>query len=333
MTTRRVARVSRFGDAGAMVLATERLREPRGTEVVVRVTHASLGSTDLLARRGGYVFQPLPGFVTGYDFVGVLESESAVSVALGLRTGARVAGALPRMGAHATRLVLSPTFLVALPEGLDPAVAATLPLDALTASRALTLAGPARSLLVQGASGAVGSLAVQLAQRDGGASTARVIGTASARSREAAARLGIPLVDYTLPDWPRRVCEVAGGPVEAAIDHTGSPQVREALSPDGVLVHTAFVGRPGHERADSLRGGLTAARHARSRPREAVVSIPTFVLRRRPEYRRVLAALLADAAEGRLTPPEPVVVPLGEVWEAHRQAEALEAGRKVVLAP
>ncbi|MDN4613963.1 zinc-binding dehydrogenase [Leifsonia sp. F6_8S_P_1B] len=329
MTTRRVARVSRFGDVGAMVLADEWMRAPRGTEVEVRVTHASLGSTDLLARRGGYVLQPMPGFVTGYDFVGVLESESAVSVALGLRAGARVVGTLPRMGAHATRLVLSPTFLVALPEGLDPAVAATLPLDALTASRALALAGPARSLLVQGASGAVGSLAVQLAQRV----ERTIVGTASARSRDVAAALGIPLVDYTKPDWPAAVRAQAGGAVEAAIDHTGSPLVREALAPDGILVHTAFVGRPGHERADSLRGGLAAARNRRSQPREAVVSIPTFVLRRRPEYRRVLTGLLADAAEGRLAAPEPVVVPLGEVWDAHRAAEAATPGTKVVLAP
>lgn len=329
MTTRRVARVSRFGDAGAMVLADERMREPRGTEVVVRVTHASLGSTDLLARRGGYVLQPLPGFITGYDFVGVLESESAVSLALGLRTGARVAGALPRMGAHATRMVLSPTFLVAVPEGLDSAVAATLPLDALTASRAVALAGPARSLLVQGASGAVGSLAVQLARRP----ERLIVGTASARSRDAAEALGIPLVDYTRAGWPAAVRDAAGGAVEAAIDHTGSPLVREAIAPDGVLIHTAFVGRPGHERGDSLRGGLAAAGRRRSQPREAVVSIPTFVLRRRPRYRRLLAQLLADAAAGRLTAPEPVVVALDDVWDAHREAEALAPGRKVVLAP
>src|SRR6185312_11967497 len=70
--SRLVARVSRFGDPTAMVLAREPLRPPRGNDVIVRVTHASLGATDLLARRGGYVLQPAPGFVTGYDFVGEL---------------------------------------------------------------------------------------------------------------------------------------------------------------------------------------------------------------------------------------------------------------------
>lgn len=115
---RTAARVTGFGGPDVVDLVDEPIRPPRGTEVVVRVTHASLGSTDVLARRGGYVFQPFPGFVTGYDFVGVLETESAVSTVLGMRAGARVAGVLPRMGAHATRLVLPATLLVPVPDAL-----------------------------------------------------------------------------------------------------------------------------------------------------------------------------------------------------------------------
>lgn len=79
MADRRAAVVSRFGDALSLVLAEQSLRPPRGNDVVVRVTHASVGATDVLARRGGYVFQPLPGFTPGYDLVGELErSESVV---------------------------------------------------------------------------------------------------------------------------------------------------------------------------------------------------------------------------------------------------------------
>jgi NADPH:quinone reductase-like Zn-dependent oxidoreductase len=322
--SRLVSRVSRFGDPSAVVLAREALPAPRGADVVVRVTHASLGSTDLLARRGGYVLQPRPGFVTGYDFVGELVTESAVSVALGLREGTAVAGVLPRMGAHATFLTISPTFLVALPSGMDAAAAAVLPLDAVTAARALELAGPARRVLVQGASGAVGALAVQLARREGRV----VVGTASERGRDAVERLGIPFVDYTAADWPARVRDASGGGVDAAIDHTGSPRVREALAPGGALIHTAFAGRPGHERGDAFRGSIDSAAHLRDR----VCSVPLYVATRRAEYRRLLASLLADAARGSLRTAEPVLFPFGEVWEAHRFAEAAEAGRKVVLA-
>jgi len=321
--SRLAARVSRFGDPEAMVLAREAVRPPRGTQVVVRVTHASLGATDVLARRGGYLLQPAPGFVTGYDFVGELVTESAVSLALGLRVGARVAGVLPRMGAHTTVLTLPATLLVAVPEGLDPAAAAVLPLDAVTAAHALQLAGDGGRLLVQGATGAVGMLAAQLARERGWA----VVGTASPRSRDVAAGLGIPLVDHGSPDWPRLVREAAGGAMDAAIDHTGSPRVRETLRQGGILVHTAFAGRPGHERADTVTGSLAAARSRSDR----VCSAPLFVATRRAAYRRALAGALASLAAGSLRAAEPVPFPLTEVWDAHRAAEALPPGRKVVL--
>lgn len=326
---RSAARVVRFGDPTAVVIAHETLRPPRGNEVVVRITHASLTSTDVQARRGGYMIQPTPGFVPGYDFVGVLETESAVSVALGLRTGARVAGLLPRMGSHATRLVLSPTFLVAVPDALTSEAAATLPLNAVTAAVALRYAGPARRILVQGVSGAVGSLVAQLALRDGRA----VVGTGSTPPPTLAEPgFDVPLADYRDPDWPARVRELAGGAVEAAIDHTGSTRVREAVAPDGVIVHTAFAGRPGHERTDAVRGSASAALHRRGHPREVVCAVPFWVLRKRPVYRRLLAGLLADAAEGRLRAFEPQVVPFDSVWEAHRIADQRPAGRTVVLA-
>jgi NADPH:quinone reductase-like Zn-dependent oxidoreductase len=326
---RSAVREVRFGDPSVVVIARETLRPPRGNEVVVRITHASLTSTDVLARRGGYALQPVPGFVPGYDFVGVLETESAVSAALGLRVGTRVAGVLPRMGSHATRLVVSPTFLVAVPDALSSEVAATLPLNAVTAAVALQYAGAAGRVLVQGVSGAVGVLVAQLALRDG----RRVFGTGLAPPIVFADLFSeIPLVDYRDPNWPARVRDLAGGGVEAAIDHTGSPRVREAVSRDGVVVHTAFAGRAGHEREDAVRGSASAALHGRGHPREVVCAVPFWVLRKRPAYRRLLAGLLADAAGGTLRPFEPRVVPFDSVWEAHRLADQRATGRTVVVA-
>ncbi|MEY9852989.1 NADPH2:quinone reductase [Leifsonia sp. EB41] len=320
---RMAARVVRFGDPSAIAIARETLRPPRGNEVLVRVTHAALGSTDVLARRGGYALQPVPGFVPGYDFVGVLETESAVSAALGLRAGARVAGVFPRMGAHATRLVVSPTFLVAVPDALTSEAAAVLPLNGVTAALALRYAGPARSVLIQGITGAVGSLAAQLALRDG----RTVLGTGTTTPPAP----DVTLVDYRDPGWPASVREQTGGGVEAAIDHTGSPLVREAVAPSGVVVRTAFAGRAGHERDDAVRGSATAVLRRFGHPREIVCSVPFWVLRKRPEYRRMLTGLLADASEGRLRVFEPEVIAFDAVWAAHRAAEARAVGRTVVL--
>ena len=177
-----------------------------------------------------------------------------------------------------------------------------------------------------GASGSVGMLAVQLARREG----RTVVGTASERSRAQAEELGIRVVDYADRDWPLQVRDAAGGAMDAAIDHTGSPRVAEVLRPEGVLVRTAFAGRAGHERADSLRGSARAlvARH----PRERVCSVPAFVAFHRTENRRTLGRLLALVAEGGLRTATPDVHPFGDIWEAHRAAERAQPGRKVVLA-
>ena len=99
-----------------------------------------------------------------------------------------MAACLPRMGAHATAIDLSPSRLVPVPEALPSEVAAALPLDLVTAGLATSLAAlpPGGTLLVQGACGPVGSLLVQHARAAGHP----VIGTSSARNRTAVESLG-----------------------------------------------------------------------------------------------------------------------------------------------
>ena len=53
-----------------------------------------------MARAGDYLLQPRPGFVPGYDFVGVLETADAAAERRGLVPGTRVAGCLARMGGY-----------------------------------------------------------------------------------------------------------------------------------------------------------------------------------------------------------------------------------------
>ena len=55
-----------FGGPEVVELRTTEDRPPSRDRVRVRVTHASLGSTDALARRGGYLLQPRPGFCLLY---------------------------------------------------------------------------------------------------------------------------------------------------------------------------------------------------------------------------------------------------------------------------
>ncbi|WP_431279289.1 alcohol dehydrogenase catalytic domain-containing protein [Leifsonia poae] len=321
--------VTGFGEAERIALADSPVPRPRKRDVLVRVTHASVGSTDVLARRGGYLLQPMVGFTPGYDFVGVLETVTGSAELLGLRVGSRVVGCLPRMGSHTTHLVLDPSFLIRVPDALDSAVAATSPLDLVTAALALRMAMiPAGgSVLIQGVTGAVGAFAAQHGVQAG----LSVFGTASVRSRPEAERLGATFVDYADPAWPIRVRDASGGGVDGAIDHTGSPLVRKAVSPHGTLVHTAFVGTPGRERRDTATGGITSGVRRWSRPRERVCSVPLFVETQRKAYREMLTGELELLASGVLTAPKVVAVPFGEVWDAQRLAEHPEPRTKVVL--
>ena len=132
----------------------------------MHVTHTAVGVTDALAAHGDYLLHPRSGFVPGYDFVGTVEQLPAHAPAE-LRVGDRVAGILPHMGAHASHLTVSPSLLVRIPDTLDSSVAATVPLDALTAYFALDALAPgSRKVLVQGAGGAVGAWAMQLRVSD-----------------------------------------------------------------------------------------------------------------------------------------------------------------------
>jgi NADPH:quinone reductase-like Zn-dependent oxidoreductase len=115
---------------------------PQGQEVRVGVTHASVGSTDAMARSGNYLFRPRPGFVPGYDFVGVLETVTAGAARRGLFAGARVIGCMARMGSYATQLNVSASRVLPLPDSLESASAAALPLDLVTAALALEVADP-----------------------------------------------------------------------------------------------------------------------------------------------------------------------------------------------
>jgi NADPH:quinone reductase-like Zn-dependent oxidoreductase len=131
-------------------------------EVTVRVTAISLNRGEV--RRA--TSQSSPGDRPGWDFAGVVAERAANGS--GPPVGSRVVGLLPS-GAWAER-VCAPSHAVAvLPEAVTDAQAATLPVAGLTALHALRQGGLllGRKVLVDGASGGVGHLAVQLAAASG----------------------------------------------------------------------------------------------------------------------------------------------------------------------
>ncbi len=323
------ARVAHFGGPEVLRLEAFTPGDVSRRKVRVRVTHASVGSTDAAARSGDYLLQPRPGFVPGYDFVGVLETVDAAAARRGLRPGVRVTGCLARMGSYATQLDVPSDRLVLLPDTLDAAHTAALPLDLVTAALAIELAHPPSggTIFVQGVSGAVGALITQYGVANG----MGVVGTASERTRSFAESFGACVVDYRDPHWPARVREQTSGGATASIDHTGTGLVRKVTAPAGTVVRTAWSGRPGRGRIDAALGGPATLLRRFASPRERLCSVPMLVALQPRKYREMLRDQLDRIVDGHLVGPAVTTVPFSDVVEAHHQIATLAPGQKLVL--
>src|SRR4051794_5466990 len=113
-----------------------------------------------------------PGFVTGWDVAGIVAKAARTG---GPPEGARVTGIVTQ-GAWAERVAVPTDAIAAIPDELDFARAATLPVAGLTALRALGRGGMllGRRVLITGGAGGVGRFAIQLASRAGAHVTAVV---------------------------------------------------------------------------------------------------------------------------------------------------------------
>ncbi|MEV6979534.1 NADP-dependent oxidoreductase, partial [Kitasatospora sp. NPDC093806] len=163
--------VRRFGGPEALELIEVPVPEPGPGQVRIRVEAAAVNPVDAVTRAGvltgAGLLAPRESVGLGWDAAGTVDRVGPGVT--GFAAGDRVIGLRDRLdvplGAYAEHLVLDAAALAPAPAGVPLDRAATLPLNGLTALQALDLLGlPAGStLLVTGAAGGVGDLAVQLA--------------------------------------------------------------------------------------------------------------------------------------------------------------------------
>jgi NADPH2:quinone reductase len=193
--------------------------QPQPHQVLIDVRHVSVNHGDLRTD-----VRP-PGTVLGCDASGVVVQAAADGS--GPAVGARVVVFVA--GAWAQRLAVSVDDLAEVPASVDLADAAAVPLAAITALRTLRAGGPllGRRVLITGASGGVGRVAVQLAAL-GGAHVIASVG--SAVRGEGLAKLGAHEVVVGLEDLDQ--------PVDLVLDNVGGAQLVAAwnlLAPGGSL--------------------------------------------------------------------------------------------------
>jgi NADPH:quinone reductase-like Zn-dependent oxidoreductase len=167
---------------------------PGSEDVCVWVTFAGLNPADLLQRAGRYPAPPgSPPDIPGLEVAGVVETcgDRVTSV----RTGERVFGIIDG-GGLSTRVLIHERCAVRVPDRLSERDAAAVPeafVAAHDALRSQALLAPGETLLVHGASGGVGTAAVQI----GALAGARVLGTVRSEAGSAAVRRlgGEPIAD------------------------------------------------------------------------------------------------------------------------------------------
>ncbi|XUL93053.1 zinc-binding dehydrogenase [Streptomyces galilaeus] len=200
---------------------------PGPGQLLVEIRHTSLNSAELY-----FVQRGAPGDVIGFDSAGVVVRAAADGS--GPSVGSRVVGYGDNGGFGALR-ALDVADVAVVPDEVDLGEAATLPVAAGTALRALEQAGPllGRRVLVTGASGGVGGFAVQLAALGGAyvigvagsADGARWVGELGAREVVAGVdevkepldvvidTVGGPNWSPPTACWPRAaVCRASAGP-------------------------------------------------------------------------------------------------------------------------
>jgi len=311
----KAVRFHEFGDPG--VLRFEDVEQPVAGpgQVLIQVAATSFNGVDGNIR-AGFMQGPIPVALPHIPGIDVSGTVAALGEGVeGFGVGDRVVGFLPMTddGAAAEYVLAPAGILASAPASVALADAAALPVVGLTAWQALfdhakLTAG--QRVLVNGAGGAVGGYAVQLAKGAG----AHVVATASPRSRDRVKAAGAEeVIDYTTGS-----VDAATAPVDvvlnlAPIEPAQLAALLDRIRPGGVLVNTT-VWMPAP--SDDERG---------------VRGIDLFV---RSDAQQ-LAHLVELADRGELRIEVARRVPLAELAALHADAAAgnLPSGKTIVLAP
>lgn len=256
-------RFERFGAADVLRLADVAEPVPGAGELKIRVHAAALNPLDWKIRQGHLRLLPMgqPPRGLGCDFAGTIVGTGGG--APDRHVGERVFGSISpfaRGGAFAQYVIARHDQIVPMPDELDFAAAATLPVAAGTALQALADVAhlsAGQRLLVTGAAGGVGHFAVQVGKhRD-----AIVVGVCSGRNVDFVRSLGADaVIDYARDDFT-----AGADPFDVIFDAACASTfaaARKVLAPAGIYINTA--GSFGAV-ADVVRAGILARLTSRQR--------------------------------------------------------------------
>jgi NADPH:quinone reductase-like Zn-dependent oxidoreductase len=310
MSSMKAVRIHNYGGADKLVLEDAPRPVAAQGEVLIRVHATSANPFDCAARAGymaGWYTYAFP-LILGLDVSGVVEAvgDGVTQFKPGDAVFARTDPA--RNGAYAEYVAVAASEVAIKPPSLDHVHAAALPHAGLTAWRALVDAAnlsAGQTILIHGAAGGVGSLAVQLAKARG----AKVIATASSGNVEFLKSLGADVVvDYT----STRFEDFARG-VDVVLDTIGGETQERSwpvLKPGGILL--SLVQPPSQD---------TATAHG----------VRQQMAGGHPPAGSVLTEIAGLVKSGQVKPIISLVLPLHEMQQAHSLVEGKHTRGKVAI--
>ena len=305
----KAVRIERYGNEEVVEIADVDRPKPGAGQVLVKVKAAAVNPVDWKIREGlGEMFGLKPPLILGCEVAGTVETVG--DNVEDFSPGHDVYGYLGAYsGGYAEYVAAPASEFVRKPKQINFDAAAAVPVGALTASQGIFDHGKLTSgqrILITGASGAVGSMAVQLANVKG----AHVIGTGSGRNEEFVRGLGADeFIDYKKGKFEEEVSDV-----DVVFDTVGSETQDGAfrtLKRGGVLVST--VNPPSEEKAKQF--GVKGA---------MVMVTP------KPDQ---LAEINRLVETGKLKVRVAKVLPLAEVKKAHQLSASGHVDGKIILRP
>ena len=317
----KAVRVHEFGDPEVLRLEEVPTPQPGTGQVLVRMHAIGVNPVETYIRAGKYARLPQLPYTPGNDGAGVVEQVGAGVTES--KPGDRVYTAGSLSGTYAEFVLCRTEQVHSLPENVSFAQGAAMGTPYATAYRGLIQraeAKPGETVLVHGASGGVGTAAVQLARARG----LRVFGTAGSDdglklAREQGAH---EVFDHRAPDHFEQIMKATGGRgVDVIVELLANVNLGKDLTILAKGGRVAIIGSRGRVEID---------------PRDTMqrdADIRGMILPNTPpaEMAGIHAALIAGLENGTLRPVISKEFPLAEAAQAHRVVMEPGAVGKIVL--
>ena len=315
--------VREFGGPEVLKLEEVPTPKPQAGQVLVKVHAVGVNPYDTYMRSGTYAIKPPLPYTPGSDAAGVVEAVgSGVSK---VQAGDRVYTAKTVTGAYAEYTLTLEEQAQKLPENITFEQGAAVWVPYGTAYHAIYQEAQARApeiVLVHGASGGVGTAALQIARAMG----LTVFGTAgSDGGLEHIKREGVQQVfNHTKAGYTDEIMKATGG--------RGVDIVLEMLANVNLAADLKMLAQHGRVIVIGNRGEITINPRDLMARRSSVRGFTLWAVTE-PEAAEIYAALYAGMENGTLRPVVGKKIPLAEAARAHKEVMAPGAVGKIVLVP